>query len=281
MTQSSTVEQALQAAVLRLLRPLVRLLLRHSVPFSVFEELAKRVYVDAAMQDFAVPGRKPTISRASVLTGLTRKDVQRLLQAPEQSQRDATQGYNRAARVLTAWIRDPDFVDARGRPKALGFQGAAGFSELVRRHSGDMPARAVLDELLRVGAVRERSDGTLLPATRAYVPVGGDVEKFAILGADVASLIDTIDHNLQHGAVDPRFQRKVLYQSIEVGALPAFRKLSAGHAQSLLEKLDRWLAQLDDAPSGPPDTPRARVGMGVYYIEERLGDLRDRKGTAS
>ncbi|MGZ5275843.1 MAG: DUF6502 family protein [Caldimonas sp.] len=279
MKKSSTVEQALRAAVLRLLRPLVRLLLRHSVPFSVFEELAKRVYVDTAMQDFALPGKKPTISRASVLTGLTRKDVQRLLQAPEQSLRDVSQGYNRAARVLTAWGRDADFVDSRGHAKALEFH--AGFSELVRRHSGDMPARAVLEELLRVGAVRERDDGTLVPATRAYVPMAGEAEKLGILGADVASLIDTIDHNLPHGADDPRFQRKVLYQSIDVDALPAFRKLSAEHAQSLLEELDRWLAQRDEAPSGARETPQARVGMGVYYIEERLGDLRDHKGTTS
>jgi hypothetical protein len=281
VNNASTIEQALRAAVLRLLRPLVRLLLRHSVPFSVFEELAKRVYVDAAMHDFAMPGKKPTISRASVLTGLTRKEVQRLLQAPEQSLRDVSQGYNRAARVLTAWVRDADFFDARGRPKALEFQGASGFSELVRRHSGDMPPRAVLDELVRVGAVREHGDGKLLPATRAYVPTGGDIEKLGILGQDVASLIDTIDHNLQHGTVDPRFQRKVLYQSIDVDALPAFRKLSADHAQSLLEELDRWLAERDDAPSGTRETPRARVGMGVYYIEERRSDLRDHKGKAS
>jgi hypothetical protein len=281
MGKAPTVEQALRAAVVRLLRPLVRLLLRYSVPFSVFEELAKRAYVDVAMQDFEVPGKKSTISRASVLTGLTRKEVQRLLQAPEESLREASQGYNRAARVLTAWVREADFVYARGRPRALEFQGPTGFSELVRRHSGDMPARAVLDELLRVGAVREREDGTLLPATRAYVPSAGDVEKLVILGADVAALIDTIDHNLQHGAVDPRFQRKVLYQSIAIEALPAFRQLSAECAQSLLEKLDYWLAQRDAAPARVPEAPRARVGMGVYYIEERLGDLHDHKETAS
>ena len=74
MGKAPTVEQALRAAVVRLLRPLVRLLLRYSVPFSVFEELAKRAYVDVAMQDFEVPGKKSTISRASVLTGLTRQE---------------------------------------------------------------------------------------------------------------------------------------------------------------------------------------------------------------
>ena len=61
--------QALDNAVMRLLRPLVRVLLRHAVPFSVFTELAKRVYVEVALKDFAIAGKKPSISRASILPG--------------------------------------------------------------------------------------------------------------------------------------------------------------------------------------------------------------------
>jgi hypothetical protein len=269
--------KALNAALLRLLRPMIRMMLRYSMPFSAFEELAKRAYVEVAMNDFAIPGKHPSISRASILTGLTRKDVQRLVSSTDEPSHLPEERYNRAARVLTGWIRDPDFVDSKGRPRMLEVDGEAGFSALVRRHSGDVPHRAVLDELLRVGAVIQRSDGRLAPATRAYVPQRGEAEKLDILGSDVAGLIETIDHNLQHGATDPRFQRKVCYQSIAVAHLPAFRKLSSAHAQSLLEKLDHWLAQHDDV--GPDDThiPRARVGLGIYYMEERLDGARSRR----
>lgn len=263
--------QTLDAAVARLLRPLARLLLRHAVPYSAFEDLAKRVYVETALKDFAIPGKKPSISRASILTGLTRKDVQRLVAEPDETNPDAGERYNRAARVLTGWIRDPDFLDAEGEPRALPGEGALSFGALVRRHSGDMPTRAVLDELLRVGAVRKRDDGLYEPVARAYVPQQGLLDKLNILGTDAADLIDTIDHNLQHGADDPRFQRKVMYHRIDVQALPAFRKLGAAQAQALLEKLDRWLAAHDtDAPADAPDVPRARVGLGIYYFEERL-----------
>jgi hypothetical protein len=62
----------------------------------------------------------------------------------------------------------------------------------------------------------------------------------------------------------------VLYHSIDVAALPAFRKLSATQAQALLERMDRWLAARDEAPS-TPDAQRARIGLGIYYIEERAG----------
>jgi len=260
---------ALDGALMRLMRPLMRLMLRHSMPFSAFEELAKRVYVDVAMTDFALPGKKPSISRASILTGLTRKDVQRLIRSADEPADVPEERYNRAARVLTGWIRDPAFLTGNGEPRTLDIDGDTGFAALVRRHGGDVPARAVLDELLRVGAVVQHTDGRLEPATRAYVPRQGEAEKLEILGTDVAALIDTIDHNLEHGETDPRFQRKVSYQSIAAQHLPEFRKLSTAHAQSLLEELDRWLAEHDEV--GPIDThiPRAKVGLGIYYMEER------------
>ena len=265
--------RALHRAIELLLRPLCRVLLRHSVSFNAFEEIAKRVYVDVAMKDFGIPGKKPTTARVAVLSGLTRKEVHRLLSEPDDDPEEIASRYNRAARVLTGWARDEDFVDRRGKPRALEMDGGQGFVELVRRYSGDMPARAVLDELLRTGAVEKRKDGRLALIEHAYVPRNSAVDKLGILGRDVADLIDTIDHNLQHGADDPRFQRKVMYDAIPVSALPAFRKLSATQAQALLEKLDRWLAQHDlerENKTQEAGAPRARVGLGIYYFEEHL-----------
>jgi hypothetical protein len=269
MDARNRVSIAVNTAVLMLLRPLCRLLLRYQVPFGAFEELAKHVYVQTAMADFGIPGKKATLSRASILTGLTRKDVQRLVAEPEPVKAATQEGYNRAARVLGGWARDADFRGPDGHPAALEAQdGAASFAELVRRYSGDMPARAVLDELLRVGAVRRRDDGRLELVTRAYVPMGGEVEKLGILGADVADLIATIDHNLQHGGTDPRYQRKVMYRSMPAHVRPAFRALSAQQSQALLERLDAWLTEhdTDDSPD-QAEAPRVRLGLGIYYFE--------------
>jgi len=279
MDAENRIHLALNAAVLKLLRPLCRLLLRHHVPFAAFEELAKHTYVQVAMEDFGIPGKKPTLSRASILTGLTRKDVTRLAADPAPERAASDEGYNRAARVLTGWSRDPEFHGADGQPSALPLlEGANSFTALVKRYSGDMPARAVLDELLRVGAVQEREDGRLELITAGYVPRSGETEKLGILGSDVADLIATIDHNLQHADTDPRFQRKVMYTEFPASQLPAFRKLSAAQAQALLEKFDRWLAEHADS-SLPQDSavPPMRVGMGIYYFEEPMVPV-SRKG---
>jgi hypothetical protein len=271
---------ALQRALAVLLRPLCRVLLRHSVSFGAFEDIAKRVYVQVAIEEFGIPGKKPSISRASILSGLTRKEVQRLLTEPEEEpSADTSDRYNRAARVLTGWVRDPDFIQASGEPRRIEVEGDLGFAALVRRHSGDMPARAVLDELIRVGAVKQHHDGSLELITHAYVPQRSPVDKLGILGTDVADLIGTIDHNLQHGATDPRYQRKVMYQSIPIDALPAFRKLSAAHSQALLEKFDRWLAEHDTDIK--PGQPRARVGVGIHYFEEPVDTDQTRAGDST
>jgi hypothetical protein len=215
-----------------------------------------------------------------VLSGLTRKEVQRLLSEGEDEAEEVADRYNRAARVLTGWGRDADFLDRKGKPRILELEGDEGFAGLVRRYSGDMPPRAVLDELVRVGAVEQRDDSRLQLITHAYVPQKSTVDKLGILGTDVADLITTIDHNLQHGSENPRFQRKVMYHSFPIAALPAFRKLSAQQAQVLLERLDRWLAAHDvETLQESAESPHARVGLGIYYFEEAL-EPEDTEGEA-
>ena len=91
-----------------------------------------------------------------------------------------------------------------------------------------MPARAVLDELIRVGAVERLEDARLQLVTHGYVPQHSAIDKLGILGRDVADLIDTIDHNLQHGADDPRFQRKVMYAAIPAGGAAGVQEAQCG-----------------------------------------------------
>lgn len=268
----SRLHEALEIAVSRVLRALFRVLLHHSMSYTAFEALARRVYVEVAMKDFSIEGKKPTISRASILSGLTRKEVRRLLELDAEPVNPVEgERYNRAARVLTGWVRDPDFLQPDGEPMPLAIEGPQGFTALVRRHSGDMPARAVLDELLRVGAVRWQDGQHVALQTRAYVPARSAPDKLDILGVDVAELIATIDHNIQHGDLDPRFQRKVMYEAIPDSALPAFRKLSANQAQALLERLDAWLQAHSGEPGASEDgAPCSRVGLGIYFYEEPM-----------
>ena len=262
--------EALSAAVLKLLRPLIRVLLRNGVPYGVFADLAKRTYVDTALNDFGVPGRKQTVSRASVITGLSRKEIARLQKINYPDVAEAAERYNRAARVVSGWVRDPRFNDAKGRPRPLPVDGdGPTFSDLVKHFSGDVPVRAILDELLRVGVVEKQSNGELHLLERAYVPRTGEVDKLGILGTDVAGLISTIDHNLRSVTEEAFFQRKVFYDNLPDEVIPELLALTNEHAQALLERLDAWMSAHDrDSNPEVAGSGRRRAGIGVYYFED-------------
>lgn len=261
---------SLLAALLKLMRPLVRILLRNGVAYGAFADIAKWIYVDVATREFGIKGRKQSTSRVSIITGLSRKEVRRMQQQAPREERLRSEKYNRAARVIAAWRRERDFLNSDGEPADLAMNGPwETFSELVRRFSGDVPARAVLDELKNAGLVEILENGRIRLLARAYVPADSDADKLHILGTDTAHLIATIDHNLKFGATDPMFQRKVAYDHLPDDALPEFRRLSAKRAQALLEKLDGWLAKHDrDITPQVEGSDRNLAGLGIYYFEE-------------
>jgi len=271
---TSKSQQALYTAVFKLLRPLARALLRNGVPYAAFADLAKRAFVDVAMNEFEVPGKKQTVSRASTITGLSRKEVKRLMDIKDEDDRDMVTRYNRAARVVYGWVHDTTYSAADGEAAELEFEnGNPSFSSLVKTYSGDVPPRAILDELLKVGVVEKNSDGKIKLLARAYIPQHGTLEKLALLGRDVAGLISTMDENIHGVNETPKFQRKVFYDNLPQEALPKLQALLADKGQGLLEFLDQWMASNDrDANPEVTGTGRAAAGIGIYYFEEDVAE---------
>jgi hypothetical protein len=273
---STQTPRALAAATDKILRSLARVLLRYGVAYGEFAEWAKRAFVAAADEGLGLPGRRPTASRAAVLTGLSRKEVARLRRLPEPADAEGGLRYNRAARVVSAWVREPGFQAApqagngNPEPAPLPAEGpGASFSELVRRFSGDVPARAVLDELLRVGTVHRLPDGRVELVERSYVPRASAEEKIGILGTDVSDLIAAIGHNLDAPPEEAFFQRKVSYDNLPDEASAALRREAGRRAQALVEELDRLFARHDrDVTPGVEGTGRKRLVTGVYVFEE-------------
>lgn len=266
------ISQALSAAVTTLLRPLVRLLLRNGISFGNFSDLAKRVFVDVATEEFGIPGRKQSKSRVSIITGLSRKEVLRVKRFPAPDDSGASHRYNRASRVVSGWVRDRSFADGQGNPADLPFdEGEQSFTRLVRLYSGDSPPRALLDELQRVGVVTRTPEGNIRLVERSYIPKEGEVDKIGILGTDVSDLISTIDHNILHPG-SAYYQRKVCYDNLPAEALPELKTLAKGRSQELLESLDRWLSGRDrDVHPEVAGTGRKRAGIGIYYFEGDFG----------
>ncbi|MFQ5586043.1 MAG: DUF6502 family protein [Thermodesulfobacteriota bacterium] len=265
---SSESKKILASAIVRLLRPLIRILLRSGTPYGTFAELAKWVYVDVASKEFVIPGKKQTTSRVAIITGLSRKEVKRISGIVSPDDMGAVDRYNRASRVLSGWIKDPRFLDDKGIPRELPLEGEEGsFASLVKAYSGDIPTKALLDEMLRIGMV-ELASGRIRLLSRGYIVKRGEAEKITILGMDVAELIKTIDHNIVSAPSEAFLQRKVVYDNIPEEVLPELRKKVVEMGQECIESVDRVIAQYDrDVNPSVQGRGEQRAGLAVFYFE--------------
>lgn len=263
----------LTAALARLLEPLAQILMARGLPHAAFANVAKFAYVRAAEADEGVPGRKLTSSRVSVLTGLTRREVARVRSTPLPPTVDAIVQHHRAARVISGWVRERVYLNGAGEPRDLPFDGAEpSFATLVARFGGDVPPRAVLDELVRVGTVSICDGGLITLRDRAYIPLRSEEQNLDFLKTDVAGLISTISHNLANPD-DTKFQRRVYYDNLPEEALHDLKELTIQHGQRLLETLDKYMAQHDrDANPNVRGTGRKRAGIGVFYFDDDHDD---------
>ena len=270
----------LLSAYRKLLQPLVRILIRQGISYSELSEILKNVFVEVADRDFSLPGRRTSQSRIAIITGLTRKEVSRQKNILDSGEAlNVVSNHNRVTRVLVGWHTDPEFTGPYGMPLELPFDspGSDGpsFVDLVRRHSGDMAPRAMLDELLRVGAVEALSSGSFKVLTRAYLPEHLRPDALERFGTVVRDFLRTLEHNMQRKTVGPgRFERIVFADDgLREDLLPAFEALLRTKGQTLLIELDNWISAQELTPGAPKKrVRRIRTGVGIYHF---VGDPDD------
>jgi hypothetical protein len=211
------------------------------------------------------------------MTGLSRKEVARLAKEGGKLARIGQQAeLNRVGRVLQGWYTDSEFTGPYGVPLDLKFDDIPrkpSFTELVRRYSGDMPARAMLDELLRVGAARlEKESGLIRVLNRVYIPQKLDPESVRHFGITARNFMDTLDVNLRKvGPGKGRFERRVLAdEGMSIGDLADFDAFVRDRGQQFLVEVDDWISAKDPPRS---DAEKVHAGIGVYlYMRNESED---------
>ena len=73
------VKTALSLSLLRLLKPLVKIMLREGLTYSHFAAIAQMAFVESAAKDFVGKGMKSTASSVCALTGMTPQEVKAVL----------------------------------------------------------------------------------------------------------------------------------------------------------------------------------------------------------
>ncbi|HEX6929868.1 MAG TPA: DUF6502 family protein [Gammaproteobacteria bacterium] len=266
------VKRKLVKLAVRILRPVVRVLLRHGMSCQEFTEITRWVYVDIAMRDreFALKSRsKQFKSRAAVITGLSRKEVLRLMEFEGPEDLEEIQPLNRAARVLTGWTENALFCEKRDRPKVLPIKGGTGtFHDLVRLYSGDVPPRAVLDELRRCGAV-EIVDGDYVRLKRfAYFPETGSIDEIDGIQTVAGDLLDTLDYNLVNNLQgdDARPYREAFSARLPESVMEEVRRFVRAELKTLSRKVHHFVSEREDKVKRSGKR-YYRAGIGLYYFE--------------
>jgi len=152
-----------------------------------FGELARFAFVRAATEMSRLRNGRVNYSRVAAQTGLSRADVKRLLKTDSFDSRRIPNAPTE--RVVNGWRTDPRFSQRPGRPKGLRIAGPReSFASLVRKYGGDVPPRAVLDELRRIRAVTDDGKRVWLKTS----PVLRKRHDFAFLAPALPVLVDGI-----------------------------------------------------------------------------------------
>jgi Family of unknown function (DUF6502) len=158
------IESAEAESLQELLNALASLLVDHGVTAREFGELSRKAFVNAAAAKSRLKNGKVNRSRVAARTGLSRADVGRLLRGLPAASRAP---HAPLERVLAGWRENKQFTDRFGRPRPLKIPGkGTSFATLAAIYAKDLPRRAVLDELISMGAVRTQNGVVTMNARR-------------------------------------------------------------------------------------------------------------------
>ena len=254
----------LLAAVKRLLRPLVRLLVNRGIGLGAMTALLKEVYVTVALDELRTGAKEPTDSRVSVMTGIHRKDVKRLRGAPS-SDPVAPRTVGLGAQIIAQWLSKPEMLDSQGQPLPLPRQAETGpsFDSMVESVTTDVRPRAVLDDWIRLGVARVEGDKVILNHT-AFVPSKGLEEKSFYLGRNVGDHIAAAAHNLL-GDGNPLLERSVHYSNLTESSVRTLSEAAEQAGMQTLLSLNRMALELAERDKDDPDAVQ-RINYGLYFF---------------
>ncbi len=257
--------RTLARAVRGMLRPLVRFLLEKQLGFPLLSNLLKGLYVEVAEHDVAIPGRGPTDSRISLLTGIHRREVKRLrteLRHDDRIPSVVTLG----ALLVSRWIGEAEYLDAEGQPRALPRRGSGvSFESLVASVSTDLPPRSVLDEWLRLGIVSEDENGMLRLAVDSFVPEKGYDEKIHFFGRNLRDHISAGTHNILEDG-PPFFDRSVYYDELSQASVDELERMAREEGAELIRRVNRRALELQGEDVAAPQESTHRMTLGAYFF---------------
>lgn len=255
-----------EAALAALLGPLAQAMIAHGVTFGTASEALKNALLQAAL---ATSETAMSDSRASLLTGIHRKDIKRLRQIGDDG--SMRRSSNALASVISIWATDPEFQDSTGAPLTLmrsRSKPTPGFDDVVRKARIDMAPGTVLNGLMDQEIVRQRDDGSYQLRMQAFLPKAGSQEQVAAYQATLsAHLMASTQNLLSDETTERNFDRAVRYSHLSAASVDALHKIASAKAQALLQEINALARDMqNDDQDGDPV---GKFVLGAYILPTR------------
>ncbi len=267
-----TASSALIRSIRHVMRPMVRLMMRHGIVLQTFHQLIKSVYTEEAEKEIKSHGGLATDLRISMMTGLHRKEVKRFRE----------EGYDTfilsptlstGADVVTRWVTDKRFLSARREPRALSTRrGKAvdGFSTLVKSINAELRPSAVLAEMVRLGIVHvEREQVHLI--VDAFVPQKGFDDQVQYLAENGHDHLAAVVHNL--GAPEsPLLEQSISATALSAASAEELERTARGLWKQVMQQLMERAIELEGRDERH-EKRDARINFGAYFYKESVPTL--------
>jgi hypothetical protein len=252
----------------KVLKPLVRILFRAGVRFDEFIELLRGIYVEIVIEDAASADKRVTTGRISILTGVPKKDVDRLASSEDWLKIPKPTDGPALAAILHRWHTDSAFLGPYGVPLELPLSGHGGrnFVDLVGGSSIAIDPHSAFEQLLAAGVIARSGDTHVKVLSRSYVmqkPLSPEVlEHF---GKSMTNLASTIHFNMTPNSSTKRLERSVFPgEGLAEELFQEFDAYVRERAHAMLSEVDDWLASAARRPTKHPEA-RIATGVSVYH----------------
>lgn len=269
-----SVKSSLLVAFRYLLKPLVRMALKNGVLFPEFSMALKQAYVDVASRQNKVAGIAVTGEGMLVMTGIPAVEADNLLGTNAAPSLDVDAELP-LARILNAWHTDTRFTGPYGVLRDLEFgptaspspgkQSNHSFSDLARSNCPEISPKALLDELLRLGCVKDVGNGFYRAISRSYVPDPLSDDSIRLVAQIVHNLCETLEVNLRPESRDGKgLVQRIVWgaMGISADALQRFGAHVRERGQVFADEIDGWITANEEKKE---NQGRFKTGIGYYH----------------
>ena len=269
-------EQIARAAMAAF-EPFVRLFLDLGMSSPEVKTLLRAVFVHEThrlLQARDEAKRPVSHSKVALVSGVHRNTVSDILSergGPKISY-PREEWSQRAGRVLKAWHTDAAYLDAKkGTPRILELRNADQerhtFWTLCGAYAPSIWPATILDELLRVKAVKKRRGGGVEALRDGYAGLSAKVAAIEEMGERARDLLGTLLHNLLAPAEGQRVVETMVNMDVDPEYAKVLRRMFTQRAQALAASVESELTSELAQKNRAGGTQGLRMGLTIYAFE--------------